>query len=369
MTVLGYNVPIMHNYLEMRRQKLIHTLKNNRAPNVLISNPLNVAYLTGQNRLDSYEREAFLLIADTKIILISTVLSQHKFNSIPGLEHRVLSRQNSLSQIIKDYLKRTTVYFEADDITYQEYTILSEKTGKKWRPINNFIAQQRSLKDELEIKAIKEACTISSRAWNRIQDALALQTSEKDLVKTIISIQEDLGADAMPYAFQPMVSFGTHTSHPHHQPTHRLLSKNDPVMVDFGADKHGYASDFTRTITFGQTSSRFKQVEKVVLEVYNQVTQQLRPGISFYQLHQIAVKHFKHYNYQDNFTHAIGHGIGLELHEYPHVTQADLQENILEPNMVVTIEPGLYFDGQLGYRHENTIRITESGYEVLTESS
>ena len=165
----------------------------------------------------------------------------------------------------------------------------------------------------------------------------------------------------------PIVAFGRHSAIPHHQPTSKKLKNDDIVLVDFGCRYRGYWSDMTRTFAVGSPSATFTHVQTIVKTAYRIGLKHARANRSNQAIdeavHQFLVKQ-KHNTFMN---HTTGHGIGLEVHETPSVSRL-APAFTLQPNTLITIEPGLYFPGQFGYRYENTIAITGSSPKSLTGS-
>ena len=147
----------------------------------------------------------------------------------------------------------------------------------------------------------------------------------------------------------------------------RTLGPNEFVTMDFGAYYKGYCSDLTRTIVLGKASQRHREIYEIVLEAQMYALERIRPGMSGKEADALARRIIEKYGYGDRFGHSTGHGLGMEIHEAPRLSQRS--ETVLEPGMVVTVEPGIYIPGFGGARIEDDVVITETGAQRLTLSA
>ena len=173
-----------------------------------------------------------------------------------------------------------------------------------------------------------------------------------------------LRAGAESLSFETIALTGAHTSMPHGVPDDREIRKGDFVLMDFGAVVDGYHSDMTRTVCIGEPTEEMREVYHIVRTAQNAALAFAKPGISGRELDAAARDIIRDAGYRDNFGHSLGHGVGMEIHEYP--IAAMQRETLLEPGNVVTIEPGIYLPGRFGVRIENFVQITENGNENLT---
>lgn len=172
-------------------------------------------------------------------------------------------------------------------------------------------------------------------------------------------------------AFPIIVAFGPNSALPHHQPGEKILQNNMTVLIDIGAKVSDYCADMTRTIWFGkQKSERFIEIESIVLQAYKEVINKMddrKTSIKANDLDNAARTYIVSKGYGNQFIHTTGHGLGLSIHEPPSISWSN-QTNI-EPNMIITIEPGIYLNDEFGYRYENTVLVTKDGTKELTFES
>lgn len=173
-----------------------------------------------------------------------------------------------------------------------------------------------------------------------------------------------LAAEEAEPSFSIIMASGHCAASPHAVPGSRELCEQDMLKIDMGAKVEGYCSDITRTYFIGQPDERFREVYGLVKAAQSAAAQAVRPGISGKDLDGIAREIISAGGYAAEFCHGLGHGVGLEVHEGPRVSSRS--EDILEPGMVVTIEPGIYVAGWGGVRIEDMVLVTQDGHEILT---
>jgi Xaa-Pro aminopeptidase len=173
------------------------------------------------------------------------------------------------------------------------------------------------------------------------------------------------GASAL--SFPSIVGSGPNGAMPHATAGDRVIQEGEAIVIDFGAVVEGYCSDITRTLCLGTTHDRYEEIWHLVLEAQRAAEEQLRPGMSGKEGDAIARDLFAEAGYADQFGHGLGHGVGLAIHEAPRLSRL-ADDAILEPGMVVTVEPGLYFPDWGGVRIEDIVVVHDDGVEVLTQA-
>jgi Xaa-Pro aminopeptidase len=168
-------------------------------------------------------------------------------------------------------------------------------------------------------------------------------------------------------SFSTIVGSGPNGAMPHATTSDRVIGEGEPIVMDFGAVVDGYRSDITRTVCLGRADDRYREIWQLVLKAQLAVEEQLRPGMSGKETDAIARDMFAEAGYGEAFGHGLGHGVGLAIHENPRLSRF-LEDVVLEPGMVFTVEPGLYFPGWGGVRIEDIVAMGEDGVEVLTKA-
>jgi Xaa-Pro aminopeptidase len=347
--------------MKERIQCLRNRLKSRNIEGMIISNPVNIRYLTG---LDA---EGLLLLTRKENIYITDARYIEMVRSLITIEDDLLI-YNVADLTVQDYegffMFCENVGFEEGYITYSNYKNYIQKYK-----INNFveteeiIEKQRIIKDEEEIINIRKACEITDRCFNYLTEFIKIGMTEKEIAYEIEKFFMENGADGL--AFDSIVASGVNSSKPHAVPTEKQIEFGDIITIDMGCKYNGYCSDMTRTIFIGEINENIKKVYDLVLKNQEVTLTRMYDGANIKIITKMLENDFESHGYQ--LVHALGHGVGLDIHENPVISSK--RENLLIQNMVVTDEPGIYIPGKFGIRIEDTVLITKDGYEVLTKSN
>ena len=226
----------------------------------------------------------------------------------------------------------------------------------------HIIEKQRMIKDQEEISSLEKACEITDNCFQYILTYIKPGMTERQIAD---EIEEYYKKRTEGLSFETIVASGENTSKPHAVATDRKIQENDIITIDMGCKYKGYCSDMTRTIFAGFVPQYVKPIYDLVLKNQIQVAENLKEGANIKLLSKSVENDFKLNGF--DMLHSIGHGVGLDIHEYPFFgTRVDF---LLKENMVVTDEPGIYIAGQFGVRIEDTVLITKGGCEALTKSN
>lgn len=256
------------------------------------------------------------------------------------------------------------VGFNPHTLSVAAYEKLKTSGSEKvvWIPSSQVLQAWRSVKGEKEIEIMKQAAALNYEGICHLLSYMQEGVSEKELAWEFESFCRKKGAEKL--SFDPMVAFGEGSAIPHWKTSHRKLQKGELVLVDVGIMLQGYAADCTRTFFYGKVDPFLQKLYQVVEEAKQAVFSILKPGLSMRQLDEEARKVMRKQGLEKLFLHSLGHGIGIEVHEFPKIHSVGENEGVLlKENMVITIEPGLYKAEKGGVRLEDTVRITSSGYE------
>ena len=228
--------------------------------------------------------------------------------------------------------------------------------------VDNAILAQRIIKSEEEIKLLRAAARLADYGVEAGISALREGVTEMEVLAKIEYELKREGIREM--SFSTMVLFGEKAGDPHGNPGDRKLKKGDAVLFDLGVVRNGYCSDITRTVFFDHVKEKDQLVYETVLEAQEASLQECKPGGTIAQLDKSARQLIAERGFGDYFPHRIGHGLGIEVHEFPSLN--DQNETPLKEGMTITIEPGIYIPNELGVRIEDDVLITVDGYETLT---
>ena len=322
----------------------------------LVTNPINVRYLcgfTGSNGILLISSESAVLYTDARY------------------ELQVKEECFSVDiEITSDLLKAATDSFSSRTLEIEPTHI----TALSWQRLQNLlpnteiknsafsIERLRVVKDESEIIKISQACAIAVAALEQVISRVRVGLTEKQVSRMLERKMVDLGADTI--AFDTIVASGPNSAIAHHQPTERVLEAGDLLKIDFGAKLSGYHSDCTRTFVLGKASDWQTEIYHAVRSAQESSRSKVRAGALAQEVVQPTLVALESAGFLDRFRHGLSHGVGLEIHEDPYLSN-ELTAT-LEAGMVITIEPGVYLPGKGGVRIEDTIVVTETGYSNLT---
>ncbi|HOB37799.1 MAG: M24 family metallopeptidase [Methanomassiliicoccaceae archaeon] len=230
--------------------------------------------------------------------------------------------------------------------------------------VGDAIKAARLVKDEDEIDAIRKACDIASRVADEIPSMLVEGVSESEMGAEIAYRMQKLGATGT--SFDTISAFGAGSAEPHYHTGDRKLRPGEPALFDFGCKYDRYCSDITRTYFLGSVPEKFERVYQVVLEAQQKALDAIRAGARGRDVDAAAREHIEGSGFPGGLIHSTGHGLGLAVHDGGRMAPND--DLVLEENMVMTVEPGIYIPGEGGVRIEDDIRVTKDGYEMLTSA-
>lgn len=355
----------MKTVYENRREKVREKLAEENLSALLVSYPTNRFYLSGFELHDGQCNESsghILIQKNGKDILFTDSRFYEAAKTLWDENNiYIYSRQaEEIRLYLKDNVQGRTG-FESKIVSHDFYENLVQ--GNSLEPADGIVEELRLIKDDDEVRAIKESMALNHRLFAWLPEIFREGRSEAEIAFEIEMFFRKNGATEN--SFPPIVAFNQHAARPHHIPASDVfLKENSHILVDVGARYKGYCSDQTRTFWFGEKKdSRFETILKQVQEAQSEAIKILAPGLPCSEAHAKAVEVFAKYGAEKAFTHSLGHGVGLDVHEEPRLSLRS--KRLLKPNMIVTVEPGLYYGDYGGVRWEHVVRITEDGCEVL----
>jgi len=270
-----------------------------------------------------------------------------------------------IAEVCRD-LKLKCLGFEERHLPYAEYRqIRKELEGSiGLAPTCGMVEELRQIKTTQEIAKIRKACSIAMRAFEFIREYIRPGVKEIEVAAELERFIRYHGARSA--AFDIIVASGPNSSFPHHNTSERRIKDNEPVFLDLGVDYQGYKSDLTRVILLGKINTLVGNIYRIVLEAQKKAIFGIRPGVPISRIDSLARDHIGKKGYGGYFGHGLGHGLGLEIHEAPHI--GGKQVNRLQTGMVFTVEPAIYIPGKFGIRIEDMVLVTRKGSEVLSGS-
>lgn len=332
-----------------------------RVEAILITNLYNVRFLTGftgTNGLVFITRKHKYFITDFRYT--EQAKKQVKGYAILDMKEGVT---NTLLKLIKKH-HATQLGFEAGQMNYTYYSALKKKLkGIMLVPMTHDPGELRQVKNQIEIGKIKKACAVNKRAFEKIRHHITPGKTEIQIARTLEVAMLAEGAEKI--GFDTIVASGWRGSLPHGVASTKKLRKGEMVTIDFGCVYEGYNSDETVTICLGKSDKKQEIIHKTVFEAQRRAIGLAKPGVKCSDLDKAARDYISEKGYGKYFGHALGHGVGLEVHERPVLSPNS--EDVLEEGMVFTIEPGIYIPNFGGVRLEDVFVCTKSGVKKLTK--
>lgn len=350
--------------MKYRIEKFSTLLKEKKLDAFLVSSPENIYYFTGNNDAQGY----LMLDSLGQIHYFSNPLYKDFLKNKANYPFTIC-HSSPLIEIEKYIfrLKYKKIGFEAENLSKQVHSRLEEDLGEKnieFIETFGLIGQIREIKSKEEINFIKEAISITKQALNYSQEIVSTTMSEKLLSIELERFMRIKGDNQI--AFPTIVANGKNTIYPHHQPEDNLI-KPGPLLIDLGAKYKGYCADLTRTIFWGKMPKLFQDIYSIIKKAQDLAIQQIKDGVKASKIDQAARQYIESKGLGKYFLHGIGHGIGLEVHEWPNLNTKS--EQILKTGMVLTIEPAVYIPGKLGIRIEDVVLVKDRNPEILSKDN
>jgi Xaa-Pro aminopeptidase len=323
----------------------------------LVTRLPNVRYLSGFTGSNGQ----LVLTADGGVFLTDGRYAEQSRREVPDLGRSVDSGDFAprFAETCAE-LGVSRVAFESTGLTHHSYTTLSA-TGVELVPTDDEVERLRRAKDPQEREALAAAQAIADQAFDILIGKLIEGVTERTVALDLEVSMRELGAEAV--AFDTIVAFGENSAEPHHRPVQRALSHGDLVKIDFGCVVDGYHSDMTRTVAFGEPPARLRAVYEVVRLAQQAGVEAVRAGVPCEEVDRATRDPIQEAGYGEEYRHSVGHGVGLEIHEQPWLRHGN--DDPLPEGAVVTVEPGVYLEGEGGVRIEDMVEVTADGGRVL----
>jgi Xaa-Pro aminopeptidase len=354
-------------FFNERRDRLRQAVAREGIDALLVSNPVNVTYLTGFSGESSY-----LIVNATRAILVSDGrFTEQIAEECPGLESQIRPPTQTTPELAAATLQDLGVRhigFESAHLTVADLQGLSDQAKAiDWAPATDRVEQLRQIKDADEIAELRAAIRWAERAFDMFRAMLRPDDCEKELADALEMYIRRAGGKCS--AFPAIVAVGARAALPHAPPTSKRVSEDPILLVDWGASGAFYKSDLTRVLwrrddKASAAPDKLEQVFAVVLEAQRRAIAAVRPGAVAADVDSAARSYIAEAGYGPYFTHGLGHGLGLQVHEGPGLRPSS--KTVLRPGMIMTIEPGIYLPGCFGVRIEDDVLVTADGVEVLT---
>ncbi len=350
--------------MKERIEKVRSSFKSKEIEGIVVYKPENRRYLSGFTGTTGY-----VIITEEKNIFATDFrYTEQASSQCSSYEIKEIDNKYTIYDIINE-LGINKLGIEDAFITYKFANKIKQKVKNiELIPLEGLIINQRMIKDESELKLIEKAAQITDDAFDYIINDIKVGMTEEEVAIKIEYFMREKGAEGRSFDF--IVASGKRSSMPHGVASDKVIEDGDFVTIDMGCKYKGYCSDFTRTFIMGKANKRQKEIYDIVLEAEKKVIQNIKPGVTGYELDKIARDIISQKGYGDNFGHGLGHGVGLEIHELPRLSFHKSSKDIkLQEGMVITDEPGIYINNFGGVRIEDLIVVTKDGCKVLSKST
>ena len=351
-----------------RQKKLREHLATTRFDALLISHLPNIRYLCGFTG-----SAGLLLVEEAGSVFFTDVRYDTQAHAEVKAAKVVIARKAVL-ETVGEFLgrrrkrgRRWTLGIEAEHFTVAEKKRLAKmlSAGTALKDAPSIVERARMVKDDDELQRIRAAVLLGAKLFDRALEVMHPGVKEVQVAAEMELAARRGGAEEM--SFPTIIASGARSALPHGRASGAPVAACAFVVCDFGVILSGYCSDQTRTVWVGKVEEDARQAYEAVREAQAAAVEAVRPGIAVGEVDAAARKVLRKAGLGRFFTHSTGHGVGLEIHEIPRV--ANGQSEILQPGMVITIEPGVYFPGKWGVRIEDMVAVTAGGCEVLTPTS
>jgi Xaa-Pro aminopeptidase len=348
---------------KLRRRAAAQALAARKLDALIVASPANIRYLTGftgSNGLLLLWKGGAVLFTDPRYTVQAARETDCAVRVVRGPLYPALT-----AVATRRRLRR--LGFEEDRLALKAYRDLESvlPLGASLTPTSGLAESLRLVKSPHEIRLIRRSVELNSEAFTRAVAKLRPGMAETALAAEIDYQMGLLGASRP--AFDTIVASGPRSAQPHAQPTSNPIRRNRLLLIDMGASREGYASDMTRMAFLGRPGPKVRRLYEAVLEAQLAAIDAVRPGVEAGAIDRAARQVLRASGLDRAFVHSTGHGLGLEIHEAPRLAAG--VGTPLQAGMVITVEPGVYFEGFGGIRIEDTVVVTSSGCQVLTPTS
>lgn len=324
----------------------------------------DLPYMTGYRAMSLERLTMLVVLPDAEPVIVVPHLEAPRIDrSVGTFDVHGWGEIEDPIAIVNGYLGTSKTVAVGDE-TWSRFTLeLQEHSDRTWRSAGDIMRQLRAIKSPNELAALRSAARSVDSVVDAMADVQFSGRTERDLARELVDRTLAAGHSTMEFW---IVASGPNGASPHHEPGSRVVEHGDAVVVDFGGQQGGYASDTTRMFVVGQAPPGFDDAYDVLRSAQAAAVEHVRPGVTAASVDAIARDVISGAGYGDRFIHRTGHGIGMDTHEHPYIVEGN--DEILEPGMAFSIEPGIYKPGEWGMRIEDIVAVTDDGVERINRS-
>lgn len=346
-----------------RIERLRAALNEAQIDALLVSQPENRRYMSGFTG-----SAGSLLISKTDAILATDFrYTEQAGKQAPDFEiHQITGATGTwLPEMLKRVGEGKEIGFESEHVTYASHRRITEaaiNAKATLTPIEGLVERLRFIKDEAERASLLRAIQVTDQVFQTVASSLEPGTSEHEVAWQIERTMRELGAESI--AFDLIVASGPNGAMAHHHPSEEPIAAGVPIVIDIGARVDGYNADMTRTIVLGEPDDQFRKIYDIVLTAQETAIATIEAGLTGDQADALARNIIEQAGYGETFGHSLGHGVGLEVHEFPRLGRG--APEVLENGMIFTVEPGIYITGWGGVRIEDVVELRDGRCVTLS---
>lgn len=343
-----------------RIERLRASLSRKKLDGLLVENRMDQIWLTGFTGEDG-----LVLVTAREVVLLTDGRFDESAEREAPWARKILRKVRNAAATAAEIGRRklTRIGFEPGHMTVASHTALRKAISPaKLADAGGLIRGMRLTKDESEVERIRHAIRIAEDVFEWLQPRLKPGRTEREIAAELVHEMQRRGAQGP--SFAPIVASGANASLPHYEPGDAPIQADSFLLIDWGARADWYVSDLTRTVAIGSIPADLKRVYETVREAHDHAIRAVRPGVAASAVDAAARRIITKAGFGARFTHALGHGIGLDVHEGPRLGR-EVKDSLVA-GMVITIEPGIYLPGRGGVRIESDVLVTETGGEVLS---
>ena len=324
---------------------------------LFVTNPPNVRYLSHFSSPD----DGTVLVLPDAVVLLTDGRYTAQADEESAIPFEIVANADDTVARLTRGLR---LGVESDHITVKRFKAIGELRGEEPRTSVGIVSRLRMVKSPAEIDLLREAARLTDVGFQAALAFMRAGVTEIDVALELERAMRAAGADGP--SFETIVASGVRGAMPHGTASQKALQDGDLVTLDFGACYRGYHADMTRTVGIGSVGAEERRMYQAVLEAQVAAVAAVAPGRSGSELDSVARDILTGQGLGEYFSHSLGHGTGLHIHEDPRLSQRST--DVLAPGMIVTVEPGVYIPGFTGLRIEDLLLVTRAGHEVLSHS-
>ncbi|CAB1246020.1 M24 family metallopeptidase [Clostridium sp. MT-14] len=346
--------------IQERLKKVLKLMEEEKLPQMIISDPSAIFYLTGK----------WILPGERMLVLYVNLKGNNRLfvnelfpiSEDLGVDIIYYNDVQKPVEILSKYVEKDKpMGIDKNWASHFLIKLMELKAGSAFVNASEIIDRVRMCKDEKEKELMRNSSKLNDIAIDRMIKLIPKKYSEKKMGKILSDIWEELGAEG--HSFDPIVGYGANAADPHHVMDDSTVKEGDSVVIDIGCKKDSYCSDMTRTVFYKYAPEHSREVYNIVLEANKRGIEKAKAGVRFCDIDAAARDYITEKGYGKYFTHRLGHSIGIEDHDFGDVSSANT--DVVQPGQIFSIEPGIYIPGEVGVRIEDLVIANEDGCEVL----